>query len=211
MDKVYIEMYRSKQVADEELIEQAKRFFHDHGVQVARGTAFTADESRQFQPFSYTDPGQRDFVKAEMDAIHSIVDRHNHCILEDAAQAHSAPYRNRRVGGLAHAAAFSFYPTKPPGTYGEGGALTTDDDQIAKLARAARTQGQTGRYEHKVTGFNYRMQGFQAAVLRVKLLRLYSRTVRRQEIAREYGGQLAAARLETPLDDPGDECLYHQF
>jgi dTDP-4-amino-4,6-dideoxygalactose transaminase len=94
---------------------------------------------------------------------------------------------------------------------GEGGALATNDDQIAKFAHAARTQGQTGCYEHKVTGFNYRMQGFQAAVLRVKLPRLYSRTVRRQEIGPEYGSQRAAARLEIPLDDPGDECLYHQF
>ena len=106
--------------------------------------------------------------------------------LLDAAQAHGARYRGRRVGGLGHAAAFSFYPTKNLGAYGEGGALTTDDDQIARFVRAARNHGQTGRYEHEFVGYNYRMQGFQGAVLRIKLRRLYAWTERRQEIAREY-------------------------
>ena len=102
--------------------------------------------------------------------------RHNIRILEDAAQAHGARYRGRRVGGLGHAAAFSFYPTKNLGAYGEGGALTTDDDQIAKFVRAARNHGQTARYEHEFVGYNYRMQGFQGAVLRIKLRHLYAWT-----------------------------------
>ena len=109
---------------------------------------------------------------ADMDAIHEIAARHDIRILEDAAQAHGARYRGRRVGGLAAAAAFSFYPTKNMAAYGEGGALTTNDDQIAKYARAARSHGQTARYEHEFVGFNYRMHGFQGAVLRVKLRHL---------------------------------------
>ena len=148
---------------------------------------------------------------ADMDAIHEIAARHDIRILEDAAQAHGARYRGRRVGGLAAAAAFSFYPTKNMAAYGEGGALTTNDDQIAKYARAARSHGQTARYEHEFVGFNYRMHGFQGAVLRVKLRHLYEWTARRQEIAREYRRLLAGARLEMPLDDPRDECVYHQF
>ena len=148
---------------------------------------------------------------AHMDAIHEIAARHDIRILEDAAQAHGARYRGRRVGGLAAAAAFSFYPTKNMAAYGEGGALTTNDDQIAKYARAARSHGQTARYEHEFVGFNYRMHGFQGAVLRVKLRHLYEWTARRQEIAREYRRLLAGARLEMPLDDPRDECVYHQF
>jgi dTDP-4-amino-4,6-dideoxygalactose transaminase len=148
---------------------------------------------------------------ADMDAIREIGARHNLRILEDAAQAHGAHYRGRRVGGLDHAAAFSFYPTKNLGAYGEGGALTTNDDQIAQFVRAARNHGQTARYEHEFVGYNYRMQGFQGAVLRIKLRRLYRWTQRRREIAREYRQSLAGARLAMPVDDPRDECVYHQF
>ncbi|MGC2421950.1 MAG: DegT/DnrJ/EryC1/StrS family aminotransferase [Candidatus Acidiferrales bacterium] len=148
---------------------------------------------------------------ADMDAIREIAARHDVRILEDAAQAHGARYRGRRVGSLAHAGAFSFYPTKNLGACGEGGALTTDDDQIASFARAARSHGQTARYEHEFVGFNYRMQGYQGAVLRIKLRRLYAWTARRQEIAREYRRLLAGTRLEMPVDDPRDECVYHQF
>jgi dTDP-4-amino-4,6-dideoxygalactose transaminase len=148
---------------------------------------------------------------ADMDAIREVASRHNLRILEDAAQAHGARYRGRRAGSLANAAAFSFYPTKNLGAYGEGGALTTDDDQIAKFARAARSHGQTARYEHEFVGYNYRMDGFQGAVLRIKLRRLYAWTAKRQEIAREYRNRLAGTRVEIPVDDSRDECVYHQF
>jgi dTDP-4-amino-4,6-dideoxygalactose transaminase len=148
---------------------------------------------------------------ADMDAIREIAARHKIRVLEDAAQAHGARYRGRRAGALADAGIFSFYPTKNLGAYGEGGALTTDDDRIAKFARAARNHGQTARYEHEFVGYNYRMQGFQGAVLRIKLRHLYAWTARRQEIAREYRRLLAGARLEMPVDDPRDECVYHQF
>lgn len=148
---------------------------------------------------------------ADMEPIREIAESHKLRILEDAAQAHGARYRGKRVGGIGHAAAFSFYPTKNLGAYGEGGALTTNDDQIAKFARAARSHGQTARYEHEFVGYNYRMQGFQGAVLRIKLRRLYAWTAKRQEIAREYRNRLARVRAEIPVDDPRDECVYHQF
>lgn len=148
---------------------------------------------------------------ADMDAIRSAAEPRKIRVLEDAAQAHGARHRGRRVGGLGQAAAFSFYPTKNLGAYGEGGALTTDDDQIAKFARAARSHGQTARYDHEFVGYNYRMHGFQGAVLRIKLRYLEAWTARRQEIARDYRRVLAGARLEMPSDDPRDECVYHQF
>ncbi len=148
---------------------------------------------------------------ADMDAIRSIAAKHNLRILEDAAQAHGARYRHRRVGTLGHAAAFSFYPTKNLGAYGEGGALTTDDDSIAQFARAARSHGQTARYDHEFVGYNYRMEGFQGAVLRCKLPHLDAWTKRRREIAREYRRGFANACLEMPVDDVRDECVYHQF
>ena len=148
---------------------------------------------------------------AKMDEIREVAEKHNLQVLEDAAQAHGARYRGRRAGHLGQAGAFSFYPTKNLGAYGEGGALTTDDDRVATFARAARSHGQTARYEHEFVGYNYRMPGFQGAVLRIKLRRLYQWTARRQEIAREYRRALASARLELPVDDPRDECVYHQF
>lgn len=148
---------------------------------------------------------------ADMDALREIAVRHNLRILEDAAQAHGARHRGRRVGALGQAAAFSFYPTKNLGAYGEAGALTTDDDHIAKFARAARSHGQTARYQHEFVGYNYRMDGFQAAVLRVKLRRLYGWTERRRQIAYEYRGLLAGAHVDLPVDGPHDECVYHQF
>lgn len=148
---------------------------------------------------------------ADMDAINQIAARHGLRVLEDAAQAHGARYRGRRVGSLGHAAAFSFYPTKNLGAYGEAGALTTNDDQVAQFARAARTHGQTARYEHEFVGYNYRMDGFQGAVLRVKLRKLFGWTVRRREVAAEYRRALASARVEIPVDDSRDECVYHQF
>jgi dTDP-4-amino-4,6-dideoxygalactose transaminase len=148
---------------------------------------------------------------ADMDPIREIGGRRGLRILEDAAQAHGAKYRNRRIASLADAAIFSFYPTKNLAAYGEGGALTTDDDQIAAFARAARSHGQTARYEHEFVGYNYRMQGFQGAILRIKLRRLYGWTTKRREIANEYRRMLAGSRAEMPIDDPRDECVYHQF
>jgi dTDP-4-amino-4,6-dideoxygalactose transaminase len=148
---------------------------------------------------------------ADMDALREIAARHHLKILEDAAQAHGARFRGKRVGSLGNAAAFSFYPTKNLGAYGEAGAITTDDDHIAKFARAARSHGQVARYQHEFVGYNYRMDGFQAAVLRIKMKRLYQWTEHRRELALDYRRLLAGAHLDLPVDDPRDECVYHQF
>lgn len=148
---------------------------------------------------------------ADMDPIRAMAQGHKVRVLEDAAQAHGARYRGCRTGGLGDAAAFSFYPTKNLGAYGEAGALTTNDDSVAHYARLARTHGQSARYRHEFVGFNYRMHGLQAAVLRVKLRHIEAWTARRRKIAEEYRRRLAFARLEMPVDDPRDESAYHQF
>jgi dTDP-4-amino-4,6-dideoxygalactose transaminase len=148
---------------------------------------------------------------ADMDPIREIAAKHHLRILEDAAQAHAARYRSQRVGSIGSAAAFSFYPSKNLGAYGEGGALTTNDDAIEKFARAARSHGQTARYDHEFVGYNYRMQGFQGAVLRIKLRRLHAWTEKRREIAGWYQELLRGARLTMPKDDPRDVCVYHQL
>ncbi len=148
---------------------------------------------------------------ADMDAIMEIAARHNLKVLEDAAQAHGARYRGRRVGSLSQAAAFSFYPAKNLGAYGEGGALTTNDDRIAEFTRVARNHGQSKRYEHEFVGYNYRMDGFQGAVLQIKLKHLEEWNARRRELAAIYRRSLADIRVDIPLDDSRDECAYHLF
>jgi dTDP-4-amino-4,6-dideoxygalactose transaminase len=148
---------------------------------------------------------------ADMDRVLQIARKHSLAVLEDACQAHGARYRGRRVGSIGHAAAFSFYPSKNLSAYGEGGALTTNDAGIAELARALRNHGQSGPYTHARIGYNYRMEGFQGAVLRVKLKRLEQWNARRKEIAALYRSILQGAKAEIPPDDPRDERVYHLF
>ena len=148
---------------------------------------------------------------ADMEPILDIAGQHNLAVIEDACQAHGARYRGRPVGSIGHAAAFSFYPSKNLSAYGEGGALTTNDARIAELARSLRNHGQCGPYIHERIGYNYRMEGFQGAVLRVKLKRLEKWNARRKEIAALYRSVLKDAKVEILLDDPRDERVYHLF
>ena len=111
-------------------------------------------------------------MPAEMDHIKLIADRHGLPIIEDAAQAHGARYRGKRVGQFGQIACFSFYPSKNLGAYGEGGALVTNDASIAQRARSLRDHAQSQKYLHDEVGYNYRMDSFQAAVLAIKLKRL---------------------------------------
>ncbi|HTV53738.1 MAG TPA: DegT/DnrJ/EryC1/StrS family aminotransferase [Terriglobia bacterium] len=144
-------------------------------------------------------------------AIAEIADRYGLTVIEDGCQAHGARYHGRRVGSLGHASAFSFYPGKNLGAYGEGGALTTNDEHVAELARTLRDHGQTRRYFHDLIGYNYRMDGFQGAVLRVKLRHLNEWTAKRQELARLYRDLLTKSPVALPQDDPQSESVYHLF
>jgi dTDP-4-amino-4,6-dideoxygalactose transaminase len=150
-------------------------------------------------------------LPAEMDAITAIAAQHQLAVIEDACQAHGARYRGQRVGGIGKAAAFSFYPTKNLGAYGEGGALTTHDDELAARARALRSHGESRRYYHDEIGYNYRMEGFQGAILRVKLRKLEQWNARRKDLAEIYRRGLAGARLK--LQDGGhtSERVDHLF
>ncbi len=132
-------------------------------------------------------------------------------MIEDACQAHGATYCGKRVGGFGHSAAFSFYPGKNLGAYGEGGALTTNNDEVAEIARALRSHGETTRYIHKYVGYNYRMDGFQAAVLNVKLKYLDDWTAKRKSFSGLYREILADVRVDLPQDSPDAECVYHLF
>jgi len=148
---------------------------------------------------------------ATMDALMEIARRHNLVVIEDACQAHGARYRGKRVGSFGLAAAYSFYPAKNLGAYGEGGALTTNDERVAQFARAMRDHGQARRYFHDYIGYNYRMDGFQGTVLRVKLKRLDDWTAKRQRCSRLYRQLLTGARADLPQDDPANESVYHLF
>jgi dTDP-4-amino-4,6-dideoxygalactose transaminase len=147
----------------------------------------------------------------DLDAIAEIAHRRRLTLIEDACQAHGARYHGKRVGGFGQSAAFSFYPGKNLGAYGEGGALTTNDDEIAKLARSLRSHGETSRYQHAYIGYNYRMDGFQGAVLNVKLGHLDEWTAKRQEYAALYRQLLADAPVDLPEDAPDVDCVYHLF
>ncbi len=148
---------------------------------------------------------------ADLDPILEIAQRHGLTVIEDACQAHGAVYKGQRVGSFGRAAAFSFYPGKNLGAYGEGGALTTNDEELAKFARAMRDHGQSKRYFHDVVGYNYRMDGFQGAVLRIKLNHLEEWMAKRRELAQLYRELLSDAAVELPQDDPWAESVYHLF
>jgi dTDP-4-amino-4,6-dideoxygalactose transaminase len=148
---------------------------------------------------------------AELAPILDIAERYSLPVIEDACQAHGATYRGRRVGTFGLASAFSFYPAKNLGAYGEGGALTTNDEEVAGRVRLLRTHGEATRYRHEAVGFNYRMDGFQGAVLRVKLRRLEEWTARRRELAAAYRTHLAGARVDVPDDGPDADSVYHLF
>jgi dTDP-4-amino-4,6-dideoxygalactose transaminase len=148
---------------------------------------------------------------AELGAILDIADRYDLPVIEDACQAHGARHGAKRVGGFGRAGAFSFYPTKNLGAYGQGGALTTDDDAVARFARRMRDHGRVDGYEHDAIGFNYRMDGLQGAILRLKLEHLDEWNAQRRRLAAGYRERLRGARIDVPIDDGQSECVYHQF
>ncbi|HZB45198.1 MAG TPA: DegT/DnrJ/EryC1/StrS family aminotransferase [Pyrinomonadaceae bacterium] len=149
---------------------------------------------------------------ADMDAVNDIARRRDLPVIEDAAQAHGAEYEGRRAGGLAPLACFSFYPGKNLGAYGEGGAVTTDSDEHARLIRELRDHGQSRKYHHDRLGYNYRLEGMQGAVLRVKLRHLDEWNAARRAHAAEYRRLLAGAPVRL-LEAPAYEStpVHHIF
>ena len=148
---------------------------------------------------------------ADMDPIMEIAKRHNLTVIEDAAQAHGAEYKNRRAGSIGHIGCFSFYPGKNLGAYGEGGCVTTNDPAIAEKITMMRDWGQKKKYEHVLPGYNYRMDGFQGAVLRVKLRHLEKWTEARRSHAAAYTQLLANAGVTLPAVRPDVRHVYHIY
>jgi dTDP-4-amino-4,6-dideoxygalactose transaminase len=148
---------------------------------------------------------------ADMDPILEIARRHNLVMIEDAAQAHGADYHGRRCGSMSTLAAFSFYPTKNLGAYGEGGAVVSSDAAIAQRIRMLRDWGSPRRYEHTLKGFNYRMEALQGAILRVKMKHIDAWTERRRSRAAIYARALAGSPLQLPAERPGCRHVFHVY
>jgi dTDP-4-amino-4,6-dideoxygalactose transaminase len=148
---------------------------------------------------------------ADMDPIMEVARRRGLVVIEDAAQAHGAMYKGRRVGGIGDVACFSFYPGKNLGAYGEGGAITTSNVEFANRIRMLRDWGQDRKYHHVLRGFNYRMEGFQGAILRVKLRHLEQWTDARRAIAAKYNVLLEGSEVGTPKEMPWARHVYHVY
>ena len=148
---------------------------------------------------------------ADMDPIVDIARRRGLVVIEDAAQAHGAEYRGRRVGSIGDIGCFSFYPTKNLGAAGEGGMTVTNDPEYARTMRLLRDWGQEQKYRPVVAGYNYRLEAMQAAILRVKLRKLEEWTERRREIARAYDRLLANTGVLTPAVIPDARHVYHLY
>jgi len=148
---------------------------------------------------------------ADMDPILEIAQQHGLVVIEDACQAHGAKYKGERVGSLGHAAAFSFYPAKNLGAYGDGGMVVTDDARVAESLRMLRNHGQREKYHHALRGYNHRLDTLQAAVLRVKLRYLDAWNAARRRHAQLYSELLAHGPMILPAEAHCAEPVYHLY
>jgi dTDP-4-amino-4,6-dideoxygalactose transaminase len=148
---------------------------------------------------------------ADMDPILAIARQHGLIVIEDACQAHGAEYKGRRVGSLGDLACFSFYPGKNLGACGEGGMVVTSNEQYAETLRMYRDWGQAKKYHHVLRGYNYRMDGLQGAILRVKLRHLDAWTDARRSRAAGYDRFLKDADVVRPCAMPYARHVYHIY
>ena len=148
---------------------------------------------------------------ANMDRIMAIARRHGLLVIEDACQAHGAELRGRRAGSIGDLGCFSFYPGKNLGACGEGGMVVTANEEYARRVRMLRDWGQSRKYCHELLGFNFRLEGMQGALLRVKLRHLDDWTEARRVRAARYAGALEGADVITPIESPETRHVYHVY
>lgn len=149
---------------------------------------------------------------ADMDAINAIAEKHGLIVIEDACQAIGATYKGKPAGSLAKAAAFSFFPSKNLGCAGDGGCITTDDDELAALCRKLAAHGTSKKYYHDALGVNSRLDSLQAAILLVKLPHLDTWNDQRRDAAAYYNEQLAdLADIELPVEAEYGRMVYHLY
>jgi dTDP-4-amino-4,6-dideoxygalactose transaminase len=148
---------------------------------------------------------------ADMDPLREIATRHGLSVVEDAAQAHQAEYRGTRVGGLGDIACFSFYPHKNLGAYGDGGSVTTNSGELARVVRALRYMGQHVKHDHEILGFQERLDELQAAILSVRLRHLAEWTAQRRRWAALYDELLAGTPVTTPVRRDDRTHVYYMY
>jgi dTDP-4-amino-4,6-dideoxygalactose transaminase len=211
--------------AGDEVIIPANTFFASaEGVSTAGATPVFVDAD----PLSYNiDPSRIEAAitkrtraiipvhlygqAADLDPIFDIAARHNLLVIEDAAQAHGSLYKGRLVGALSQAGCFSFYPGKNLGAYGEGGAVVTNDAEIARRVRLLRDHGSEQKYRHEIIGYNFRLEGIQGAVLNVKLRHLDKWNDLRRAHAARYNELLSGTSLQLPREMPYARHIYHLY
>ena len=147
---------------------------------------------------------------ADMDPLVGLAAEHSLWLIEDACQSHGATYKGRKVGSIGNLGCFSFYPTKNLGAYGDAGAITTSDKQLADQIRRLRNYGQSRKYYHDSVGYNCRLDELQAAILRVKLPYLDEWNTKRKSLARRYIRSLEGIVI-TPKTRDGCDHVYHVF
>jgi dTDP-4-amino-4,6-dideoxygalactose transaminase len=183
------------------------------------GTTGQAYSRRLGKPVTAVVPVHLYGQPADMDRIADIADRFGLRVVEDACQAHGAEYYSRKekawkkAGAMGKAAAFSFYPGKNLGACGEGGAVTTDDDEIARKVRMLRDHGQSRKYYHDFEGYNGRLDSVQAGILQIKLRHLTEWNQKRRECARRYEEFLGSAgpELLLPHEPSWAKAVYHLY
>ncbi len=148
---------------------------------------------------------------ADMDPIMAVARRNGLVVIEDACQAHGAEYKGRRAGSIGDMGCFSFYPGKNLGAYGEGGLVTTDNAEFARTIRMLRDWGAEKKYQHVLKGYNYRLEGLQGAVLRVKLRHLEAWTEARRAAAARYDRLFANSGIAKPATAPNVRHVYHIY
>ncbi len=146
-----------------------------------------------------------------MDQVRAIAEKHSLLIVEDACQAHGARYKGTRVGTFGSAAAFSFFPGKNLGAYGDGGVVVTNDPEIANTVRALRNQGCVTKYDHVYLGYNGRLDALQAAVLSAKLPHLDEWNTMRSSVAARYYEALTDLPISLPPVIEDTEPVWHLF
>ena len=150
-------------------------------------------------------------LMVDMDPIIEIARRHGLVVIEDAAQSHGAEYKGRRAGAMGDAGCFSFYPGKNLGAYGEGGAVVTNNPELARRVALLRDWGQESKYNHVLPGYNYRMDGIQGGVLNVKIEYIEAWTEARRVVASHYDRLLANGRYKRPTPPPICRHVYHVY
>lgn len=148
---------------------------------------------------------------ADMDPILQVAKKRGLIVIEDACQAHGAEYKGRRAGSLGDMGCFSFYPGKNLGAYGEGGMVVTGNAEYARTIRMLRDWGAEKKYQHVLKGYNYRLEGIQGAVLRVKLRHLEAWTEARRAAAARYDRLFAESGVQTPVAMPQARHVYHIY